>query len=122
LASSFFGSAEGAMLLEDDELGAVLLEDELGAMLLDDEELGVMLLELDVELEVSGALVASLDALGAGAVGAGEAVDVLEELDAGLVAGGVATVLDFCSVHAATASVRAATARMVLYMLDSLVK
>jgi len=101
------------MLLEDDELGA---------MLLDDEELGAMLLELELELDVSGALVASLDALGAGAVGAGEVVDVLDELEAGLVAGGVATVVDFCSVHAVTASVRAATARTVLYMLDSLVE
>jgi hypothetical protein len=63
-ASSFFGS---------DELGAIVLDDE--------------------ELEVSGAF-ASLDVLGAGAVGAGDAVDVLDELDDGLVAGGVA-VVDF---------------------------
>lgn len=104
----------------DDEL----LEDVLGAIVLEDDVLGAMVLEDDVlELEdVSGALVASLelDALGAGAVGAGDAVDVLDELDAGLVAGGVATVFDFCSVHAVTASVSAATARSALYMWGSL--
>ena len=109
LASSFFGSEDelGAIAPEDDE-------DELGAIVLDDEELGAA---LELELEASGALVASLDALGAGAVGAGDAVDVLDELDDGLVAGGVAVVLDFWSLHAVTASVRATTAKSVLYMV-----
>ena len=115
MASSFLGSVVDELL--DDEPGAIvlLLDDELGAMvLLLDDELGLV--------EVSGALVVllELEALGAGAVGAGDVVDVLEELDAGLVAGGVVTVVDFCSVHALTASVRAAVARSALYMLGSL--
>ena len=82
----------------------------------------IQLIERSLHRVETDASSTSLDALGAGAVGAGEVVDVLDELEAGLVAGGVATVVDFCSVHAVTASVRAATARMVLYMLNSLVE
>src|SRR5581483_3655604 len=115
--TSYFlaASAAGALVLldDDDAAGAA------GAIvLLDEEELGAAI-EPDVDEDVSGAFVASdeLDAEGAGAVGAGETVEVLDVLAAGEVAGGVAVVvLDFCSLHADRASVSAAAAISVLYM------
>ena len=84
-------------------------------LLLLDEAAGVLLgaaVELEDEDDVSGAFVASDEA---GGVGAG-ATDVEAAVDAGGVAGAVVTVLDFCSVHADTASVSAAATKSDLYM------
>lgn len=107
-------SVEVVLLDDDDAAGAA------GAIvLLDDELVGaVVVLELAVDDVLAGLLASDeVDADGAGAVGAGDTVEVLDVLDAGEVAGGVAVVVvDFCSVHADTASVSAAAAISVLYM------
>lgn len=70
-------------------------------------------LALELAAAASGAFVASAEeeALGAGAVGAGDA------LAAGVDAGGVLAVVDFWSLHADTASVSAAATISDLYMV-----